>query len=120
MTKHQVNISRMRYRLEFGHEKPTDKINPNTGMEEKGFVKEFTRWAGPWSIFQYDALKDSGSDSKDVNAYFIRHDDNITSDYLLRLGNTVFQIDHIQYDEDETHSQFDIIYCHHWSPKKHG
>lgn len=110
----------MRYRLEFGHEGKTGKVNPNTGMEEKGFVTEFTRWAGPWSIYEYNALKNSGSDLKYTNAYFIRHDDHITSDFLLRLNGSVFQIDHIQYDEDVTHSQFDVIFCHHWTPKKHG
>ena len=91
-----------------------DIFNPNE------FIPEFTRWAGPYSIYGYDALKKSGSDVKDVNAYFIRHDSDITSDYLLRLNGKIYQIDHIQYDEDTTRSQYDVLYCHRWGNKKHG
>lgn len=120
MVQHRINISRMRYRLEFGHEGKTGKVNTNTGDQVKEFIPEFTRWAGPYSIYGYDALKKSGSDVKDVNAYFIRHDSDITSDYLVRLNGKIYQIDHIQYDEDTTRSQYDVLYCHRWGNKKHG
>lgn len=108
--------------MQFGHEAESEKINPNTGRHIKEFKADpsLTRWAGPWSITQYDTLKLSGSEIKDTVAFFIRHDDSITSDYLLKLNNKIFSIDHIQYDEDLTANGFDIIYCHRYEDRKHG
>lgn len=120
--KHRVNVSRMRHRLQFGHYEETDQVNPNTGMPVKAFKadKDLTRWAGDWSITDYATAKLSGLDIKNEVAFFIRHDNNITSDYLMKLGNKLYSIDHIERDIDPTRTQFDTIYCHSYEDRKHG
>lgn len=120
--QHRINISRMRLRLQFGHYEDTDQVNPNTGMPVKAFKanKNLTRWAGRWSLTQYDTLKLSGANIKDAVAFFIRHDEAITSDYLMKLGDKLYTIDHIERDIDPTRTQYDTIYCHVYMPRKHG
>lgn len=120
--QHRINISRMRLRLQFGHYEDTDQVNPNTGMPVKAFKanKGLTRWAGRWSLTQYDTLKLSGANIKDAVAFFIRHDEAITSDYLMKLGDKLYTIDHIERDIDPTRTQYDTIYCHAYMPRKHG
>ena len=120
--QHKINVSRMRLRMQFGHYENTDKTNPNTGMPIKEFKADpkLTRWAGQWSITQYDTLKLSGSDIKDSLAFFIRHDDSITSDYIMKWGTRLFTIDHIERDIDPTRTQYDVIYCHVYGDRKHG
>lgn len=112
----------MRLRMQFGHYENTDKTNPNTGMPIKEFKADpkLTRWAGRWSFTQYDALKLSGSDIKDSVAFFICHDESITSDYIMKWGSHFFTIDHIERDVDPTRRQFDVIYCHAYGDRKHG
>lgn len=120
--KHRINISRMRLRLQFGHYENTDQLNPNTGENVKAFKADpsLTRWAGRWSITQYDTLKLSGSDINNVEAFFIRHDETITSDYLIKSGTKLYSIDHIERDIDPIRTQFDVIYCHSYGDRKHG
>lgn len=109
----------MIYKLEFGHESATEKINPNTGKKIKGFQPEFWRWAGKWSLRQSEQLTLAGAGIKDAMVFVIRHDEKITSDYLLRLNGEVFSIDNISYDNGRTADAYDLITCHHLVTK-HG
>ncbi|QNQ83759.1 head-tail adaptor protein [Lactobacillus sp. PV037] len=118
MVKHRLNIARMVYRLEFGHEEPTGKINPNTGNEISGFKVETTRWAAKWSLTQYQQLKLAGSGIKNAMVFAIRHDPQITTDYLIQFESKKYIIDHILYDEGRTADAYDLITCH--VEDKHG
>lgn len=119
MVRHRLNISRMIYRLEFGHEQATDKVNPNTGKPIKEFVPEFERWAGKWSLRQSDILTLKGAGITNAMVFVIRHDESITSDYILRLDNKTFSIDNVSYDEGRTVDAYDLITCHQLV-NKHG
>lgn len=119
MTQHQVNVARMFYRLEFGHEKPNGKINPNTGDGEMSFVPEFTRWGGKWSISQSMAIALNGANIKDAVVFFIKSGDNVTPDYLVRVNGAIYSIVNISYDESMSAKAFDLITCQRWV-RKHG
>lgn len=112
MAQRKINIARMVYQLEFGHNAATDKTNPNTGDSEMEFKPEFTRWAGKWSISQTMALSLAGANIRNAVVFFVRHDSKLTSDYLLRINGDVYTIDNISYDEGRTAKSFDLITCH--------
>lgn len=105
----------MIYPLEFGHEVEGDKRNPNTGKKEKVFKPEILppRYAAKWSLSQADQLSLAGQGIKDEMVFAIRHDEKITSDYLIRLNGEIYSIDTIHYDEGRTPDAYDLIYCHH-------
>lgn len=81
---------------------------------------KLTRWAGDWQITDYAAPKLSGLDIKNEVAFFIRHCDDITTDYTMKLGDRLYSIDHIERDIDPTRTQYDTIYCHHYEDRHHG
>lgn len=120
--QHRVNVSRMRHRLQFGHCEDTDQFNQNTGMPVQEFKADpkLTRWAGDWQITDYATPKLSGLDIKNEVAFFIRHCDDITTDYTMKLGDRLYSIDHIERDIDPTRTQYDTIYCHHYEDRHHG
>lgn len=107
-----INVSRMRFRLEFGKDEPTGKTNPNTGQQIKGFVPKFKKWAGVWTLTQSDAINLAGADIRDAIVFFIRHSDKVTSDYLIRKGDVIYKIDSIAYDDGLSTDGFDLITCH--------
>ncbi|VTZ91461.1 phage head closure protein [Limosilactobacillus mucosae] len=110
MTK-AINPSRMRFRIEFGKEKATDQFNPNTGKPIKGFVPEFERWAGQWSLTQTQQITLAGAGITKAVVFFIRHDSNITDEYEIRKDGDIFTIHSIAYDDGLTADGFDLITC---------
>lgn len=113
MTKHtSINIARMQYRLEFQKMAPTAKTNPNTGRPIKEYQTIYTKWAGKWSISQTMQLNLAGAGIKDAIIFFIRHDELITSDFMIKFQGNQFKIDNINYDDGITSNGFDLITCH--------
>lgn len=106
-----INTSRMRFRLEFGKDKPTGKINPNTGQKMRDFVPKFKKWAGIWTLSQSDTINLAGANIRDAVVFFVRHNSNITSDYLIRKGDKIYKITSIAYDDGLTTDGFDLITC---------
>lgn len=106
-----INVSRMRYRIEFGVFGATDKKNPNTGKPIKGFVPKFKRWAGLWTLTQTQAITLAGSDIEDAVVFFVRHDENITGKLSIRKGDQVYAIKNISYDDGLSTDGFDLITC---------
>ena len=98
-----VNVARMRYRLEFGIDEPTGKKNPNTGKSIKGFNPHFSRYAGLWTLSANQAITLAGAHIKDLK---------ITSNYKIRKGDEIFIIDNISYDDGLSTDGFDLITCH--------
>lgn len=111
MTKH-INYARMRFKLEFGKNEPTGKKNPNTGKAIKGFNPHFTKWAGLWTLTQNQQITLAGAGIKDAVVFFIRHNTQVTSDYLIRKGSKIYTIDSISYDDGLAPDGFDLITCH--------
>ena len=111
MAHTSVNPARMFYRLEFGHLKAGDHINPNTGKRAKGFAPEFTRWAGKWSISQSMQLSLAGANINNAVVFFIRHDESIDTSYHVRLGKKEYTIKSISYDQSMVANAFDLLTC---------
>lgn len=111
MAKH-LNYERMRFKLEFGKNEPTGKINPNTGKAVKGFNPHFTKWAGLWTLTQSQQISLAGAGIKNATAFFIRHNDQVTSDFLIRKAGKIYTIDSISYDDGLSPDGFDLITCH--------
>ncbi|ANK60028.1 phage head closure protein [Loigolactobacillus backii] len=110
-----INPSRMYLRLEFGSETDTEKTNPNTGESIKGFVPQFTRWAGQWSLSLEQSLSLAGLEAKDVAVFFIRHNELVEDGMLLRKdGKQIYQVDNINFDDGLPPDGFDLITCHKW------
>lgn len=107
-----INTSRMRFHLEFGKNEPAGEINPNTGKKMNKFVPKFNKWAGTWTLSQTDAINLAGSNIRDAVVFFVRHNAEITSDYLIRKGSTIYKIDSIAYDDGLSTDGFDLITCH--------
>ena len=107
-----VNPARMRFRIAFGKMESSGKINPNTGETQEGFVPHFTKWAGKWTITQTQALTLAGANIRNAMVFFVRHDDKITSDFLIQRGDKMYTIDSISYDDGLTPDGFDLITCH--------
>ena len=108
-----INPSRMRMRLEFGKYEPSGKINPNTGEQmDDEFSKKFTKWAGKWTLTQTQALSLAGANIHNAQVFFIRHCDDITSDYKVRWKGKTYTIDSISYDDGLDSNGFDLITCH--------
>lgn len=107
-----INPSRMRIRLEFGKDEPSDKINPNTGESIDEFNPHFTKWAGKWTLSQNQALTLAGANMRDAVVFFVRHTDEITSDLKVRWKGKIFTIDSISYDDGLGSNGFDLITCH--------
>ncbi|MBB1079065.1 phage head closure protein [Limosilactobacillus sp. STM2_1] len=114
-----LNVARMRYRLEFGIDESTGKKNPNTGKAIKGFNPHFTRYAGLWTLNANQAITLAGANIKEAVVFFIRHDLQITSNYKIRKGDEIFIIDNISYDDGLSTDGFDLITCHR-EVVKHG
>lgn len=119
MVRHRLNIARMIYRLEFGHMVESDNVNPNTGEAVKEFKEDYHAWAGKWSLNQSALLSLAGNGIKDTVTFVVRHNDNLTSDYTLRLDKYLYHIDLIKYDEGRTPDAYDLITCHRLV-NKHG
>lgn len=109
----------MIYRVEFGHERDSERINPNTGQNIQEFKPEFWAWAAKWSLTQRQQITLAGAGIKNAMVFAVRHDERITSDYILRLNNQLFSIDNVAYDEGRTADAYDLITCHHLVTK-HG
>lgn len=107
-----LNVARMRYRLEFGIDEPTGKRNPNTGKSIKGFNPHFSRYAGLWTLSANQAITLAGAHIKEAVVFFVRHDLKITSNYKIRKGDEIFIIDNISYDDGLSTDGFDLITCH--------
>ena len=108
-----LNPSRMRFRLTFGKDnQPTGEINPNTGEQEVDFKPLFTRWAGKWTLTQSQALTLAGANIRDAMVFFIRHNEQVTSDLIIKHGPNTYVIDSISYDDGLGPNGFDLITCH--------
>lgn len=111
MVHTSVNPARMFYRLEFGHLKAGDHINPNTGKGTKEFAPEFTRWAGKWTPSQSMQLSFAGANITNAAVFIIRHDASIDTNYHVRLGNKEYTIKSISYDQSMAANAFDLLTC---------
>lgn len=107
-----INPSRMRMRLEFGKYEPSDKINPNTGEPIEAFNPYFTKWAGKWTLTQSQTIALAGTDIRNAVVFFIRHNDDITSEYTIRWKGNFYKIDGITYDDGLDSNGFDLITTH--------
>lgn len=107
-----INPARMRMRLTFGKIESSGDINPNTGEAMDSFTPKFTKWAGKWTISQTQALTLAGTNIRDAVVFFIRHDEQVTSDFLIQRGDKTYTIDSISYDDGLTPDGFDLITCH--------
>ena len=76
-----------------------------------GFVPQFTKWAGQWTLSQTQEATFAGSNQGDLMTFFVRHDKNITSDMILRLDGKEYTITHINRDDGLTANSFDLITC---------
>lgn len=111
MTKH-IRYERMRFKLEFGKNEPTGKKNPNTGKAIKGFQPHFTKWAGLWTLNQTQQITLAGAGIKNAVVFFVRHDEKVTSDLLIRKTGNIYVIDSIADDDGTSPDGFDLITCH--------
>lgn len=107
-----LNPTRMQFRLIFGKNEVTDKINPNTGKPIKGFNDHFKKWGGQYSLTQNQTITLAGAGIKNATVFFIRHDEQVTSDYLIKKGNDIYTIDSITYDDGLPVDGYDLITCH--------
>ncbi|MBJ7525554.1 head-tail adaptor protein [Lactobacillus sp. CRM56-2] len=89
MTK-VINPARMNFRLEFGTQAATGKVNPNTGNPITDFVPQFSLYAGEWSLSFQQRLALNGDTSQ----------------------QNVYQIDDVAYDDGLPPDGFDLITCH--------
>lgn len=112
MTK-AINPARMNFRLEFGTQAATGKVNPNTGNPITDFFPQFSLYAGEWSLSFQQRLALNGDTSQHNAVYFVRHNLKIATGMQLRRNHQdVYQIDDVAYDDGLPPDGFDLITCH--------
>lgn len=108
-----VNPARMTFKLEFGKQKATNNINPNTGEAIKGFIPDFELWAGQWSLTTDQTISLAGAGIKNAAVFFVRHNISLNESMQVRRDKTtVYQIDSISFDDGLPPDGFDLITCH--------
>lgn len=110
MTK-KINYARMTFKLTFGKYGDGEKINPNTGLPQKAFKKEYVLWAGIWSLTQEQRVSLAGIGIENATVFFIRHNSKITSDYTVFKGDEEYTIKSIAYDNGFSSQGYDLLTC---------
>ena len=111
MTK-AINPSRMTFRISFGHDADTGKVNPNTGTPIQQFSADFSCWAGQWSLNVQQQLTIAGAGITNAVVFFIRHNPAVNETLQVQRGSDMYKIDSIAADDGLQNEGFDLITCH--------
>ncbi len=115
----KYNPSRLNRRLAFGHKVDTDTVNPNTGETLQKFVADYTVWGGRLSMTFNQQLSLAGTGITNAVVFVIRHNEHVEDSMLIQIDNELYQIDHIEFDDDIEVPGYDTVTCHR-EVTKHG
>lgn len=112
-----INPARMTFRLDFGTwvDGPS---NPNTSEPTSVFGKQFSCWAGQWSLNIGQQLTMAGAGITNAVVFFIRHNEAVKESMLVKRGDQVYQVANVAADDGSQTNGFDLITCQ--KVTKHG
>lgn len=105
-----INPSRMTFRLDFGTW-VDGPVNPNTGEATSTFGKQFSCWAGQWSLNISQQLTMAGAGITNAVVFFIRHNSVVNESMLVRRDDQVYQIVNVAADDGSQANGFDLVTC---------